>query len=168
MTRAARGLTLVEFLIATGIAAFALLGVASMFPAALRTVIAGGETTKATMLAQAMMDVVRSEPFDLIDARYHNLDTRTVGVTCPLAEAGAPPSEDSAARRWTCDLRMSGARDTGQGLPDAFGRVQVECVDLGGATAVCPTGLRRVTVGVSWGEGGSRSVSVVSYVARVR
>lgn len=169
MKRAAAGLTLVEFLIATAIASFALLGVASMFPAALRSVIAGGETTKAAMLAQAMTDIIRSEPFDLIDARYNGLDTRAVSVSCPLDEAATPvPSDDHAAKRWTCDLRMTGARDSGQGLPGAYGRVQVECVDAGGVTAACPTSLRRVTVAVTWGESGSRSASVVSHVARVR
>ncbi|OGB92100.1 MAG: hypothetical protein A2Z31_00960 [candidate division NC10 bacterium RBG_16_65_8] len=164
-----RGLTLVEFLIATAIVSCAMLGVASMFPAALRAVIAGGEKTKATMLVQAMTDVIRSEPFDLIDARYNNLNTRTLGVSCPLDEVGAPPPyDDYTAKRWACDLRMTGARDSGQGLPDAYGQVQVECVDASGATAVCPSSLRRVTVTVFWGESGSRSVSLVSHVARIR
>ncbi len=164
-----RGVTLIELLIATSIVTFALLGVASMFPAALRSVIAGGELTKATMLAQAMTDIIRSEPFDLLVTRYNNLNTRTLNVSCPLDEVGTPPPYDGyTAKRWACDLHLSGARDSGQGLPGAFGQVRVECRDEAGAPAACPSRIRRVTVTVSWGDNGARSVDVVSDVARIR
>lgn len=163
-----RGFSLVEFLIATSIVACAVLGVAAMFPAAMRSVVVGGETTKATMLAQAMMDIIRSEPFDVLVARYDGLDTRALTVACPLDETSAPPPyDDYTKKKWTCDLRLTGARGTSQGLPGAHGRVRVECVDLGGAAVACPSGLRRVTVGVLWGESSLRSVSLVSHVTRV-
>jgi len=164
-----RGFTLVEFLIATSIVSFAMLGVASMFPAAMRTVIAGGEVTKATMLAQEMTDIIRSEPFDVLGARYNNLDTGTLSVSCPLDEVSAPPPyADYIAKRWACDLHLTGARDSGRGLRDAYGRVRVDCVDGGGAVVACPSALQRVTVTVFWGDGGSRSVSLTSHVARIR
>ncbi len=171
MTRSGggRGLTIVEFLIATSIAAFALLGVASMFPAALRTVIRGGETTKATLLAQEMADIIRSEPFDVLVARYDNLNTQTLAVSCPLDETSAPPPyDDYTKKKWACDLFPTGAQDSGQGLPGASGRVRVECVDATGAVVACPAGLRRVTVSVFWGGSAPRSVSVISNVARIR
>ena len=171
MMRAAspRGLTMVEFLIATSIVACAVLGVASMFPAALRTVIRGGETTKATMLVQAMADIIRSEPFDILVARYNNLNTQTLNVSCPLDEATTPPPyDDYTKKKWACDLLRTGAQDSGQGLPGAYGRVNVECVDGSGAVIACPSGLRRVTVSVLWGENPTQSVSVVSNVARIR
>ncbi len=164
-----RGLSLVEFLVATSIVTVALLGVAAMFPAALRTVIRGGETTKATVLAQAMADIIRSEPFDVLVARYNGLNTRTLAVSCPLDETSAPPPyDDYTQKKWACDLLRTGAQDSGQGLPDASGRVRVECVDAGGASVACPAGLRRVTVSVLWGGSLARSVSVVSHVARIR
>jgi type IV pilus modification protein PilV len=164
-----RGFTLVEFLIATSIVSFAMLGVASMFPAAMRSVIAGGEMTKATMLAQEMTDIIRSEPFEVLGARYNNVNTGTLSVSCPLDEVGTPPPyADYTTKRWACDLQMSGARDSGQGLPGAFGRVSVACVDGSGATVACPSSLQRVTVTVFWGDSGSRSVSLVSHVARIR
>lgn len=164
-----RGLTMVEFLIATSIVACAVLGVASMFPAALRTVIRGGETTKATMLVQAMADIIRSEPFDILVARYNNLNTQTLNVSCPLDEATVPPPyDDYTKKKWACDLLRTGAQDSGQGLPGAYGRVNVECVDGSGAVIACPSGLRRVTVSVFWGENPPQSVSVVSNVARIR
>lgn len=167
--RRPRGFTLVEFLIATSIVSFAMLGVASMFPAAMRSVIAGGETTKATMLAQEMTDIIRSEPFEVLGARYNNLDTGALAVSCPLYETAAPPPyPDYTLKRWACDLQMAGARDSGRGLPGAHGRVSVECVDGSGATTACPASLQRVTVTVSWGAVFSRSVSLISHVARIR
>jgi hypothetical protein len=168
-SRGPGGLTVVEFLVATSILAFAILGVASMFPAALRTVMRGGETTKAIVLVQAMADIIRSEPFDVLVARYDNLDTQSLSVSCPLDETGLPPPyDDYTKKKWACDLRLTGAQDSGRGLPAASGRVRVECVDANGAVVTCPDGLRRVTVSVSWGESPSRSVSVVSHVARIR
>jgi hypothetical protein len=164
-----RGLTIVEFLVATSIVAFAILGVASMFPAALRTVMRGGETTKAVMLVQAMADVIRSEPFDVLVARYNNLDTQTLTVSCPLDETSVPPPyDDYTKKKWACDLQATGAQDSGRGLPAASGRVRVECVDAGGSAVTCPGGLRRVTVSVLWGESPRQSVSVMSHVARIR
>ncbi len=171
MTRreGARGLTLVEFLVATSIVAFAILGVASMFPAALRTVMRGGETTKALMLAQGMAEVIRSEPFDVLVPRYDQLDTQAVTVSCPLDETSVPPPyDDYTKKKWACDLRVTGAQDSGRGLPGASGRVRVECVDTGGAVTTCPNGMRRVTVSVCWGDNASQSVSMVSHVARIR
>ena len=168
-TAEARGLTIVEFLIATSIFACATLGVASMFPAALRTVIQGGEMTKATLLVQAMADIIRSEPFDTLVARYNNFNTQALSVSCPLNEATTPPPyADYTKQKWACDLLLTGARDSGQGLPGAYGQVTVACVDGNGAAAACPSSLRRVTVSVFWGAGGSHRVSVVSDVARTR
>lgn len=164
-----RGFTLVEFLIATSIVSFAMLGVASMFPAAMRSVIAGGEVTKATMLAQEMADIIRSEPFDVLGARYDNVDTGTLSVSCPLDETSTPPPyADYTAKRWACDLQLTGARDSGRGLRGAYGRVRVDCVDESGAVVTCPSSLQRVTVTVFWGDDGSRSVSLTSHVARIR
>jgi len=163
------GLTLVEFLIATSIVAVAMLGVAAMFPAALRSVISGGEMTKATVLAQAMTDIIRSEPFDILQTRYDSLDTRTVGVSCPLDETATPPPyDDYTKKKWTCDLVRTGAQGSGRGLPGAYGRVAVQCVDASGAAASCASRLRRVTVAVLWGGTNVRSVSVVTHVARIR
>ena len=43
------GLTLIEVLFALSVLAFALLGVAGMFPSAMRSVSVGGQMTKATI-----------------------------------------------------------------------------------------------------------------------
>jgi Tfp pilus assembly protein PilV len=176
--KAREGLTLVEVLIATSVIAFAALGVASMFPAAFNSVLAGGQVTKATMLAQAMIDMIKSEPFDVLQSRYDGLNTAALtGMTCP-AELHAFSSPDDYRQnfnkmKWWCDLQPSAAQDVGQslplgqGLPAGYGAVSVECVDASGATGACSaTDVRRVTVTVFWGLNGSRSVGLVANVAR--
>jgi Tfp pilus assembly protein PilV len=147
------GLTLIEFLIATSIMAFAALGVAGMFPAAFRSVVSGGQVTKATILAQEMVDMIRNEPFDLLVSRYNGFDTRTLSITCPLAGADLNDNQ----KKWKCDLLGEAARTSGRGIPGGYGIV----------TVTSPmTDLCQVTVTVIWDRDGSRSVNLVTYVAR--
>ena len=173
------GLTLVEVMFAVSVLAFALLGVAGMFPSAMRSVHSGGETTKATILARGMIDMIRADAFDSLVSRYNNLDTSKVTVTCPVTPP-TPSSPDPSynKKKWKCDIAASGTRDTGQGLPGGRGTVTVTCVDFDTTTPFkeknisCPSSDRndyttkRVTVTVTWGPQGSRSVSLVTYVAR--
>ncbi len=167
-----QGLTLVELLIAISVIAFATLGVASMFPTAMRTVMTGGQTTKATMLALEMIDMIRSDPFDAIEPRYNNLDTtRLPGATCPAEAYTFSDLSDYQQNynrlRWRCDLAPSAALAGGQGLPAGYGKVFVDCVDASGVAGSClSTDVRRVTVRVSWGIVVSQSVSLTTHVAR--
>jgi type IV pilus modification protein PilV len=173
------GLTLIEVLFAISILAFALLGVAGMFPSAMRSVHSGGETTKATILARGMIDMIRADTFDSLVSRYNNLDTSKVTVTCPVTPpTPSNPDADYNKKKWKCDIAASGTRDTGQGLPAGRGTVTVACVDFDTTTPfkekniACPTPgptdytTRKVTVTVTWGSQGSPSVSLVTYVAR--
>lgn len=163
------GLTLVEFLFATTVMAMALLGVAGMFPSALRSVVSGGQVTKATVLAQAMADMIRNDPFDNLVSLYNGFDTRALSVTCPVTPSGFDASYNK--KRWTCDLLATDAQVSGQGLPGGYGTVSVACLNANGTTnttSPCPTDLRRVTVTVTWGATGSQSVSLVTYVARTQ
>lgn len=142
-----------------------------MFPAALRSVVSGGQVTKATVLAQAMTDAIRNDPFDTLVTRYNNLNTSTDAtlqtVTCPVT----PPSgydPDYNKKKWKCDLVASEAQISGRGLPAAYGTIAVACLNADGTTNTtvpCPTDLRRVTVTVSWDRLGSRSVTLATYVA---
>ncbi len=176
--KARPGLTLVEFLIATSVIAFAALGVASMFPAAFSSVVAGGQVTKATMLAQSMVDVIKAEPFDIIQSRYDGRNTTaTAGATCP-AELHAFSGPDDYQQnfnimKWGCDLQASAAQNVGQslspgqGLPGGYGTISVACLDATGVAAACSTGdIRQITVTVYWGLNGARSVTLVTNVAR--
>jgi type IV pilus modification protein PilV len=171
------GLTLVEVLFAVSILAFALLGVAGMFPSAMRSVQGGGETTKAAILAREMIDMIRADSYANISG-YISLDTSTLTVTCPVTQTIPPatPDPNYNKKKWKCDIAASGTRDTGQGLPGGRGTVTVACVNFNTASPfketsiICPvspppTGTTtKVTVTVTWGAQGSRSVSLVTYV----
>ena len=158
--RGLAGLTLIEFLFAISITAITGLGVAGMFPAALRSVVMGGQTTKATVLVQEMADMIRIDTFSNVSS-YNNLTTTT---TCTGTSTLCVNKT-----KWTNDLLAAEAQTTGKGLPAGYGTVSVACVNPNGTSKTCDDAnddLRRVTVAVTWDRQGSRSVSLVTYVAR--
>jgi len=170
------GLTLIEVLFAISVMAIGLLGVASMFPAGLRSVITGGHTSKATTLVREMVEMIQADTFSNLDTYYNGFDTTplTTGLmavpptfTCPVN----PALPDYNKKKWACDMlgAGAGAGASGQGLPGAYGTVRVDCVNPTGTinpSVPCPTELRLVTVTVTWTSQGSRSVSLVTYVAK--
>ncbi len=166
---AAAGLTLIEFLFATSIMAVVALGVAGMFPAALRSVVTGGHVTKATALAREMAEMIRleaarSERFDSLISDYNGTNTNTVTYNCLTGT----PSTRTPKEKWKCDIVATAAQESGSGLPAGYGTVAVACIDPSGTviTGACTTDLRRATVTVTWEGNASRSVSVVTNVAR--
>ncbi len=183
MKKGRPGLTLVEFLFAVSIIAIAALGVASMFPAAYKTVAEGGQVTKATMLAREMMSMVRSYPFkSLIEEwggggyyLWPNFDTRThwsvANTQCTPSPVPANFPGEQLTRyfnvKWRCDLSAA------QGLANAYGTIGVACVDPATWTetsAWCNNNNKpyvvRVTVEVHWGAGGGQMVRLVGYVSK--
>ena len=155
--------------------AISLLGVAGMFPSALRSVVSGGQVTKATTLVQAMTDMIRNDPFDTLVSRYNNLNTKTdptlkmPPLACPVTPSGYDANYNK--KKWKCDILASQAQDSGQGLPSGYGTVAVACVNADGTangSNPCSTDLRRVTVTVIWNPQGTQSVSLVTYVARAQ
>ena len=178
------GLTLIEFLVATSVIAFVGLGVAGMFPTAFRSVLMGGQITKAATLARSMAEMVQTEPFETLTwtpsagthfAGVHAFDTRSASQV--PSDSGCPPSLGATydgrnsynKRKWRCDLEAEGAQTTGKGLPGGYGIVSVACVNpdgtVNGATP-CPTDLRRIAIAVYWDRQGSRVVNVVTHVLR--
>lgn len=159
--RGLAGFTLIEFLFAVSITAITGLGVAGMFPAALRSVVTGGQTTKATVLAQAMADMIRADTFSNVYS-YNGTDV-TSSFTCTGTSTLCVNR-----MKWKNDLLAADAQTTGLGLPNARGTVSVVCVNPDGTNKTCSSSddLRRVTVTVTWDREGSRSVSLVTYVAR--
>lgn len=186
------GLTLIELLFAVSVLAFVTLGVAGMFPAAYRSVLRGGQVSKAVQLAQAMADMIRMEPFDDLltvptDANYYKgfngYDSRIhpPSVTCPYPDttksiqpflSGSPPYQYDPGhnkKRWRCNLLSDAGDVSGQGLPGGYGTVAVACLNPDGtvnATNPCPTDLRRISITVNWQSGPSRSVAMTTNVAR--
>jgi len=172
---------MIEFLFAVTITAFVGLGVASMFPAALRSVMRGGNLTKATALAREMAEMIQTEPFDALLTTpnagnnwtgYNNFDTRNLTVTCPPSvPVSGSTSYDTAylKKKWTCDIVPDGTLATGKGLPVGYGTVTAVCLNPSGtvnASSPCPTDIRRVTVTITWDSGGARSITLTSYVSR--
>ncbi len=180
--RATRGLTLVEFLFAISVTAIVMLGVAAMFPSALRTVVMGGHQTKASALAMEMAEAIRNDHFPFLISRYNGFDTRNLTVDCgtlsppreaspgPPVVAAVPFDLDYSKKKWKCDLVSTGDQSTGRGLPYGRGVVSVTCrnaTDTGNVTSnPCSTDLQRVVVTVYWERNGERSVSYTTYVSR--
>jgi hypothetical protein len=152
-----------------------------MFPAALRSVMSGGDMTKATALAQEMAEMIRTEPFDALLTvptsgnnwtGYNNFDTRDLSITCPVS---APQSGTTAydavypKKKWKCDILSDGTLATGKGLPDGYGKVAIACLSPNGTvdtSSPCPTDVRRVAVTMSWERGGGKSITLTTHVAR--
>ena len=177
-----RGLTMIEFLFAVSITAFVGLGVASMFPAALRSVMSGGNLSKATGLAREMAEMIWTEPFDTLLTTpnagnnwtgYNNFDTRTLTVTCPpSAPVSGTTSYDTAylKKKWKCDIAPDGTLETGKGLPVGYGTVTAVCLDPNGTvntSTPCPTEIRRVTVTLYWERSNARSITLTTHVSRL-
>lgn len=166
----ARGLTLIEFLFATSVTAFVMLGVAGMFPSALRSVVVGGHTTKATALASEMVEAIRNDPFNLLLSRYNGFSTKSINKTvCPtlLPPTGYDP--DYSKTKWACDLLADSAQTLGKGLPDGYGTISMTCRngDLTlNNTNPCQGTLIRVVVTVYWERSSGRSVSYGTYISR--
>ncbi len=179
------GLTLIEVVIAIAVMAVALLGVASMFPTALRSVMSGGHKSKGTMLVREMVEMIQVDAFDSLDSDYKGFSTGSLmpglmenppTFTCPVKTPPTPGAfvgPEYNKRKWTCDMlpvgASSGSPDAGQGLPEGVGTIRVDCVDPNGtinSTVPCPSELRQVTVTVTWNSQGAQSVSLVTYVAK--
>lgn len=143
-----KGLTMPEILIAASILTVALLAMAGMFPTAFQNVKAGGQMTKATAIAQKMMEFLRNQSFSSLP-NYNNLDTRN----CNTLTSGSP--QRTACEAWRDnDLTFS---SDGRGLPSGSGSIAVSSPAMD---------LRQVTVTVGWTERtGSKTVTLVTYVA---
>ena len=145
-----------------------------MFPSAMRSVHGGGQTTKATMLVREMIDMIRADTFDSLVSRYDGFDSGTLAVTCPATPpTPSSPDPDHNKKKWTCDIAASGTRDSGQGLPGGRGTIAVTCVGFNTSSPFnevndpgCTKDTRKVTVTITWSDKASRSVSLVTYVAR--
>jgi len=168
--RGAAGLTLVEFLFATSVIAFVLLGVAGMFPTALRNVVVGGHTSKASALAMQMAEAIRNDQLELLIGRYNGFSTGSLSnVNCLTL---APPTSfdvNYIKKKWFCDLQSTGGEAGGRGLPYGTGVVSVTCRNPDGSannSSPCSTGLVRVTVTVRWEKNLTRSLGYSFYVAR--
>ncbi len=139
-----KGLTLPEILITTALLAVGILAVAGMFPSAYQNVKYGGQITRATALAQEMVEILRNESFTNL-ASYNNLNTGACG--------SGTTSKDTNCRKWRDDMAVVG-------LPSGSGNIQAILVSG-------TSDLMQITVTVNWTEKvGTKNVQLVTYVAQ--
>jgi prepilin-type N-terminal cleavage/methylation domain-containing protein len=133
-----QGLTLVEVVIAMAIISVGMMGVVGMFPVAHQHLRVGGDLTKATALAQRMIELLRDERLQTLP-RYHQADTRQTG-SLPIDDLDETPpfNGGSSFQRWRDDIAWAAiGGDTHQG----WGRIEVTSIDRG---------LLSLTVTVGW------------------
>lgn len=143
-----KGLTLPEVLIASAVLAVGILAIAGMFPSAYQNVKYGGEITRATALAQEIMEILRNESFANLccvsyPTSYNELNTSACGSRTTAL--------DTNCRKWRDDIAAVG-------LPSGSGSIKVvpETSDL-----------RKITVTVSWTERyGNKKVELMTYAVR--
>ncbi|MGH7410705.1 MAG: type IV pilus modification PilV family protein [Candidatus Methylomirabilis sp.] len=150
-----RGLSLVELLMAMTIVSVAMLGIVGMFPVAHQHLRAGGDLTKATSLAQRMIELLRDEPLQAVP-RYHNADTRTPSSFPADDPAASPPFRGgSLLIGWRDEI--AAVRPTG-GLYRGWGRIEVASLDRG---------LLSITVMVGWpATPTDRSVQLTTFLGQ--
>jgi type II secretory pathway pseudopilin PulG len=144
-----KGFTLPEVLLSAVIIMVAVLGLVGLFPTALQNVRYGGHMSQASSLAQEMIELIRTQSFDMVSS-YNGLDTRN-------APPPLPPAVLGHFTRWTSDIAP--VNPTGA-LPQGWGTVSVGPVPGG------PPDLLEVTVTVGWRESGNQTISILTYVAR--
>lgn len=149
------GLTLVELLIAMAVLSVAMLGMVGMFPVAHQHLRAGGDLTKATALAQRMVELLRDEPLQAVN-RYHNADTRQTASFPSDDLGGTPPFRGgSSLQRWREEITGVGF---GEGLSRGWGRIEVVTLDRR---------LFAVTVTVGWPTTRTeQTVQLITYVGQ--
>ena len=149
------GLTLVELLIASTVLSVAILGVVGMWPVAYQHLRTGGDLTKATGLAQRIVEVLRDESFQVVST-LHDADTRHA-FSSP--EDHPPESVSfrvaSSLQRWREEIAIA---TLGGGLGQAWGRIQVAPFDRG---------LLAITVTVGWpAPFAEQTVQLETYIAQ--
>lgn len=158
----ARGVTLLELLIATVILTVAILAIAGMFPTAYTNITKGGQLTAATALSRQMVEMIRAEPtFDAV-VRYQGLDTAVPG-TADWAALNTPEHSGPSAPR-----RLDRWRQSVLVLPSGRGRVALTVAPAGAGPNGTPYGrIASVTVTVEYREGMAGGLQAVlsTYVA---
>jgi hypothetical protein len=110
------------------ILSIALAGVVGMFPVAHQHVGVGGDLTKATALAQQMVERLRDEPLQRVP-RYHLADTRQTS-SLPIDDLNeVPPFHGgSSLQRWRQDIASAAL---GGNALESWGHIEATWVDRG-------------------------------------
>ena len=160
-SRAHAGFSLPEALLAAGVVATVLLAVTRLVPTASQQITAGGNLTRASTLAQALLEMVRGEAHFADVLAYDGLDTaRPEGFPAACRSAGVPGCIN--ALEAAGEGKLDGWRRAVEELGGGRGAVTVP------APADAP-GLPRlavVTVTISWTDSlGSGTAQLTTAVA---
>jgi hypothetical protein len=149
-----QGFSIIEALVASAILLVALSGIAAVMPTADMNLHLAGQISKASSLAQEMIEMTKNDPFSQISL-YHGVDTRNP-ATFPLDTPNPPIPGDagnfmggSNVDKWANDI--AGYLATGTGTTNGYGTISVSTV------AIDATGnpiLRKLSVTVNWTDGG--------------
>lgn len=151
-----RGMTALEVLIAASMISVALLAIASMLPTSHANVDHAGRISKATALAQQMLESIKNDTYNQV-VLYNGVDTRNP-ATYPVDDLASVPQfrGGTNVQRWANDIQEAGV--TSVRLSGGSGTIAV----------TTPTaGLRLVTVQVFWTERGAQeSVLLQTLIAQ--
>lgn len=172
--RRGRGFSVLDSLIGASLLSITMLGLATILPTSSANVHRGGQNTKATALAQEMLETIRNNPFTQISL-FNGLDglgvdTRNPSnfpVDNPIPPVPGNPGNfqgGSDLTRWTNDIALFLV--TGAGITGGYGTVRVVSVAQDPLTG--NSILDKITVTVYWTEGGaSRSVQFASLLSGI-
>ncbi len=168
-----RGFSILEVLISSTLISISMLGLATTLPVSSGNVHRGGQNTKATALAQQMMETTRNDAFSQLSL-YNGIDGQGVdtrnSANFPV-DTPSPPVPGNPGNfqggtnltRWQNDIAL--LLSSGAGITGGYGTVLVQSVAQDGDGNSI---LDKLTVTVSWTEGGvGRSVQLTSLVSGI-
>ena len=168
------GFSTVEVLVGAAILAVSLAGLAAALPTAEMSVHRGGQNTKATALAQQLLENIRNDPFNQL-SNYNGLGGTGLDTRHPEnfpVDNPSPPVPGSASNfqggtnmtRWANDIALVFSR--GAGITGGYGTVRVDSVSTDPATG--NSILDKVTVTVYWSESGvERSIQLTMLISGI-
>ena len=171
--RAAFGFSTIEVLVAAGLLTMGLAGLATTISSADLNVHLGGQNSKATALAQQMLETIRNDAFSTLTL-YNGVDGLGVNTRTPdnfPLDAPSPPLPGNPGNfqggtnltRWMNDLAVVFPK--GSGVTGGYGTVLVQSVAQdGGGNSI----LDKVTVTVYWSESGNvRNIQLTTLVSGI-
>jgi len=144
------GFTLVEVLVASSILVVVLLGIAALFPLAYNNIFYASQETKAAILAQDMMEQIKSAP---------SFEDMLSSADNPPSGATHPRPAYIATQRANWHSKVANATPQGEGLPGGNGSINIT------VTGTTPHRWATVTVTMDWTGRKGAPVSLTTQIS---